>query len=103
MTRKWGSCSMRGTVTLAADLIEQDRHFQDFVVAHELLHLRVPNHGRLFDFWRRSHSCHRASSLQSPMAMFFLPQWRCPRMPARTIQSFRQRTSPLSRMRALLR
>jgi len=48
MTRKWGSCSTRGTITLAADLIEQDRHFQDFVVAHELLHLRVPNHGRLF-------------------------------------------------------
>jgi hypothetical protein len=48
MTRKWGSCSARGTITLAADLTEQDRHFQDFVVAHELLHLRVPNHGRLF-------------------------------------------------------
>jgi predicted metal-dependent hydrolase len=34
MTRKWGSCSTRGTITLsadllAADLIEQNRHFQD--------------------------------------------------------------------------
>jgi predicted metal-dependent hydrolase len=48
MTRKWGSCSTCGTITLATDLIEQDRHFQDFVVVHELLHLRVPNHGRLF-------------------------------------------------------
>ncbi|MGH8744036.1 MAG: M48 metallopeptidase family protein, partial [Burkholderiales bacterium] len=48
MTRKWGSCSARGTITLATDLVEQDRRFQDFVVAHELLHLRVPNHGRLF-------------------------------------------------------
>ena len=48
MTRKWGSCSTLGTITLAADLVEQDRHFQDFVVAHELLHLRVQNHGRLF-------------------------------------------------------
>ena|SRR5258708_7982724 len=48
MTRKWGSCSTAGTVTLAADLEEQVAGFQDFVVAHELLHLRVPNHGRLF-------------------------------------------------------
>jgi predicted metal-dependent hydrolase len=48
MTRKWGSCSILGTVTLAADLAEQVTEFQDFVVVHELLHLRVPNHGRLF-------------------------------------------------------
>lgn len=48
ITRKWGSCSSRGTITLASDLADKDRRFQDFVVAHELLHLRVPNHGRLF-------------------------------------------------------
>jgi predicted metal-dependent hydrolase len=48
MTRKWGSCSTAGTVTLATDLAEQVAGFQDFVVAHELLHLRVRNHGRLF-------------------------------------------------------
>ena len=48
MTRKWGSCSTSGTVTLAADLADQHSSFQDFVIAHELLHLRVPNHGRLF-------------------------------------------------------
>jgi hypothetical protein len=29
-------------------LIEQEPGFQDFVIAHELLHLRVPTHGRLF-------------------------------------------------------
>src|SRR5690349_13048902 len=48
MTRKWGSCSSAGTITLAADLVEQDAGFQDFVIAHELLHLRVPNHSKLF-------------------------------------------------------
>src|SRR5271166_3161873 len=48
MTRKWGSCSTTGIITLAADLIEQEPGFQDFVIAHELLHLRVPTHGRLF-------------------------------------------------------
>lgn len=48
MTRKWGSCSTAGTVTLAADLLDQSERFQDFVVAHELLHLRIQNHGKLF-------------------------------------------------------
>ena len=48
MTRKWGSCSTSGTITLAIDLVNQEAGFQDFVIAHELLHLRVPNHGKLF-------------------------------------------------------
>jgi|HubBroStandDraft_6_1064221.scaffolds.fasta_scaffold601999_2 predicted metal-dependent hydrolase len=48
MTRKWGSCSTTGIITLAEDLVEQEPGFQDFVIAHELLHLRVPTHGRLF-------------------------------------------------------
>ena len=48
MTTKWGSCSTRGTITLASDLVRMDVAFQDFVVAHELLHLRLPNHGKLF-------------------------------------------------------
>ena len=48
MTRKWGSCSTAGTISLAVDLDEQAKSFQDFVIVHELLHLKVPNHGRLF-------------------------------------------------------
>ena len=48
MQAKWGSCSALGTVTLAHDLVEKAERFQDFVIVHELLHLRVPNHGRVF-------------------------------------------------------
>jgi predicted metal-dependent hydrolase len=48
MTRKWGSCSTAGIVTLAVDLADQGDSFQDFVIAHELLHLRTPNHSKLF-------------------------------------------------------
>jgi hypothetical protein len=55
MTRKWGSCSTTGTITLAADLYEQEPGFQDFVIAHELLHLRVPTHGRLFKALMTAH------------------------------------------------
>ncbi|MER8477527.1 M48 family metallopeptidase [Mesorhizobium sp. M1163] len=55
MTRKWGSCSTAGTITLATDLSNEPDDFQDFVVAHELLHLRVPNHGRLFKALMTAH------------------------------------------------
>ena len=55
MTRKWGSCSTSGIVTLALDLADQDRGFRDFVIAHELLHLRIPNHGRLFKALMAAH------------------------------------------------
>lgn len=48
MTRKWGSCTSGGTVTLARDLLDQSVKFQDFVVVHELLHLRFSSHGRVF-------------------------------------------------------
>ena len=55
LTRKWGSCSATGIITLAEDLIEQEQDFQDFVIAHELLHLRVPTHGRLFKALMTAH------------------------------------------------
>ncbi len=48
MTTKWGSCSTAGTISLAVDLDDQPGRFQDFVILHELLHLKIPNHGRLF-------------------------------------------------------
>lgn len=48
MRRKWASCSTLGTVTFSADLLREPADFQNVVIVHELLHLNVPNHGRLF-------------------------------------------------------
>lgn len=48
MTRKWASCSSRGRVCFARDLLDLSPALQDYVIAHELLHLRHPNHGRVF-------------------------------------------------------
>ena len=55
MSRKWGSCSASGTITLASDLTERETEFQDFVIVHELLHFRVPNHGKLFKALMTAH------------------------------------------------
>jgi predicted metal-dependent hydrolase len=48
MTRKWASCSQGGWCTFANDLLDEAHAFQDYVIVHELLHLKVRNHGRLF-------------------------------------------------------
>lgn len=48
MKRKWASCSIAGGIYLSTDLLREDAAFQETVVVHELLHLRVPNHGKLF-------------------------------------------------------
>jgi predicted metal-dependent hydrolase len=49
MCEKWGTCSYGGTVTLASDLVAQESRFQDFVIVHELVHLKVHQHGRAFN------------------------------------------------------
>lgn len=48
MSRKWGSCSTAGRVTFDAGLLQQTAEFRRHVIVHELLHLKVPNHGKLF-------------------------------------------------------
>jgi predicted metal-dependent hydrolase len=55
MKRKWASCSTRGRLTFDVALLSQPAAFRDEVVVHELVHLKVPNHGRLFKALLRGH------------------------------------------------
>ena len=48
MKRKWASCSSQGCLTFDTDLLRQPPDFRRQVIVHELLHLKLPNHGRLF-------------------------------------------------------
>lgn len=48
MRKKWASCSTTGTLTFSRDLLDEPKRFREYVVAHEVLHLNVPNHGKLF-------------------------------------------------------
>lgn len=48
MTRKWGSCSTAGRVSFNSELLRQPAAFRKRVIVEELLHLRIPSHGKLF-------------------------------------------------------
>jgi predicted metal-dependent hydrolase len=48
MKRKWASCSTAGAVSLSTELLDLEGDLVDYVIVHELLHLRVPNHGHLW-------------------------------------------------------
>ncbi len=55
MRRKWASCSSRGRLTFDVELLSQPGEIRDEVVVHELVHLKVPNHGGLFRTFVRAH------------------------------------------------
>jgi len=48
MRRKWASFSSKGTLTLARDLLTLPVDLVEYTVCHELLHQRLPDHGKGF-------------------------------------------------------
>lgn len=59
MKNKWASLSQNGRLTFNTELLEMEREFCDYVIVHELLHMKVPNHGKLF----------------KSLMFAFLPEW----------------------------
>lgn len=55
MTRKLASASTGGRLTFDMDLLNEAKHRQVEVIVHELVHLKVGNHGALFRNLVRSH------------------------------------------------
>jgi predicted metal-dependent hydrolase len=55
MNRKWGSCSTRGRVTLNRELLAAPAELRREAIVEELLHLKVPNHGKLFKSLKRAY------------------------------------------------
>ena len=47
---RWGACSPRRVITLNWRLVQMPPAVSDYVLWHELMHLRQPNHSRRF--WR---------------------------------------------------
>lgn len=48
MRNKWASCSTKGNLSFNNELLTMSRKIIDYVIVHELIHFRVPNHGKLW-------------------------------------------------------
>ena len=48
MKRTWGSCSSKGMITLNPHLVKAPPECIDYVIAHEICHLKEHNHGKSF-------------------------------------------------------
>lgn len=55
MSRKWASCSSRGRITIHSEIMKHPKKFIDKVIVHELLHLKYPNHGKMFKVLERAY------------------------------------------------
>jgi predicted metal-dependent hydrolase len=45
---RWGSCSVRGTISLNWKLIQSPAYVVDYLIVHELMHRREMNHSRRY-------------------------------------------------------
>ena len=55
MTRKWASASTSGRITFDVDLLDEPIEKRNEVIVHELVHLKVGNHGRVFRSLVKAH------------------------------------------------
>jgi predicted metal-dependent hydrolase len=55
MRREWASCSSNGRLTFNIAIIGEPASFRREVIVHELLHLKIPNHGKVFKALLKAH------------------------------------------------
>lgn len=66
MKRKWASCSSKGRLTFDYSLLNKPRDERYKVIIHELLQLKYPNHGKMFNTMLDTYLKKRAMSFNRP-------------------------------------
>jgi predicted metal-dependent hydrolase len=76
---RWASCSSRGTISLSANLLFLEPRYVQYVLTHELCHLKEMNHSRRF--WRlvgEYHPGYREVDAQLRHMTAAIPRWALP-------------------------
>jgi hypothetical protein len=55
MSKKWASCSSKGRLTFDPSILDLANRERAEIVLHELIHLRYPNHGKMFNLILNTH------------------------------------------------
>ena len=83
-TSNWGSCSSKGNINLNLNLMRVPVPLQDYILLHELTHLRHPDHGPKFHAeLERLLTDHFSQNAEDAAFQAFLPAIRasCARYP----------------------
>ncbi|MBO6027723.1 MAG: M48 family metallopeptidase [Bacteroidales bacterium] len=73
-TSNWGSCSSKGNINLNLNLMRVPVPLQDYILLHELTHLRHPDHGPAFHAeLERLLTDHFAQNAEDEAFQSFLP------------------------------
>jgi hypothetical protein len=48
MKRRWGSCSIKHVITLNTELVKKDIYLIDYVIIHEICHLKIHAHNKAY-------------------------------------------------------
>ena len=79
-TSNWGSCSSKGNINLNLNLMRVPVPLQDYILLHELTHLRHPDHGPAFHTeLERLLADHLAQNAEDETFQSFFPAIRASR------------------------